>query len=132
MSNIKVASLEELLARKRAAAAAVPENASPSKLARLSESGSRGAHSLPAASAAAGARPSSLPAAAKDGSSPSNAGPPASTDGLAAVLSATRQGNLERLRAVLSDHSSVRLADADTDGYSVLHALVQYNFPQVS
>ena len=49
-------------------------------------------------------------------------------------MAAVRETRLDksrasRVRQLLAEHVSLRLADVDTDRYSLLHALVQYNQP---
>jgi ankyrin repeat protein len=120
MANIQVATLEELLARKRAAAAT---SEPPVKLARVV------AH-------VDGDSPSKELKPAKNVPSPkarpaSNHTSAISQAELKVILAAVREGPLDQIRRTLSEHPDVRLADADHDGYSILHALVQYNFPQL-
>jgi hypothetical protein len=49
--------------------------------------------------------------------------------GLEAVLSAARAGKTDRVRQLLTEHTSLRLDHADADQYSLLHGLAQHNHP---
>ncbi|KAL1525792.1 hypothetical protein AB1Y20_020633 [Prymnesium parvum] len=50
---------------------------------------------------------------------------------LEAVLQACRQGTIGRVRHALGQYPELSLSTVDADAYSLLHGLVQYNFPQL-
>ena len=97
MATIKVAGLEELLARKRAAAASDQDLSSRK-------------------------RPAPEPSKASSSTKRSEASSQESHErALAAVLAVCREGKMDRLRSALTEHPSISLPSADEDGYSLLH-----------
>ena len=49
--------------------------------------------------------------------------------GLAAVMTAVRNGEKDRVLKLLSEHPNLRLDHADADSYTLLHVLAQHNQP---
>ena len=109
MANLKVASLDELLARKRAASATAAD-----------ESSKRSKQESPV-SAGSKAQPASPRPFARPSTSAPQPVEKQQSVALAAVLSVCREGKMDRLRSTLSEHPTISLADADEDAYSFLH-----------